>query len=876
MKKKLLIMLFAVVSLVTITSCKKGGSEDSNKKTYSNDEDSLVLSSQEVDGVFNPFFSTSGADSSVVGMTQISMIGNDKDGNPTCGDAEPVVVLDYDIQTTGTANVDQTTKYSFVLKNNVKFSNGNPLTIKDVLFNLYVYLDIAYPGSATIYSTDIVGLKQYRTQEANEKEQDRFMQQFEVEAEGRITYLKQAAEDIFDANKNKTLSEAEFKAELVEYSSRPGYENVVKDYDKAIELFKEEINTDYSNSLDQYEDITFMDKNGAVKNNLFTTDVEVFLYNEGYITFNKDEGLLESSLVINPADLKTWTKEQAINTVLLDKVPNAIGEIVTYWGTAFTFSDFLVNEAMENYFATHEVLFPNISGIQFANRTESVTVKGKEYAPVQYGADGSVSNETNEVLTIEIHDIDPKAIWNFAFAVAPMYYYSDQAHINAFDFESNFGVERGSQTFMTDVVNAKNKVGVPMGAGPYAASKASGGTQNVSSGDFKSMNVIYFERNEHYLMGAPKIKKLRFQVVSSQRMMDVLETGEVDYVEPSAAPENITKLDGLKKNGFGYERNLTSGYGYIGINAGDVPDLAVRQAIMHAIDTMECVNYYKGTAEAIYRSMSTASWAYPGKIKEYNIDEPTAYYPYIGGEIPANLNVVNPAYKEFVELKGKKAGEKFSVAEQSEFLKSLVEGAGYTLNGRGIYNKGSNLLQYKFTIAGAETDHPAWQALYHAQEILNKNGFKIDLTKDPQALSKLASGGLTVWAAAWSSPIDPDMYQVYHKESKATSVKNWGYPQIIQNTGGKYDTEVALLDELSDIIEAARKTNDQQERAELYDQALTLVMQMAIELPTYQRNDLFAYNENKIDVSTFTPKSGLSPYIGLLNRIDQVSFVTER
>ena len=52
-------------------------------------------------------------------------------------------------------------------------------------------------------------------------------------------------------------------------------------------------------------------------------------------------------------------------------------------------------------------------------------------------------------------------------------------------------------------------------------------------------------------------------------------------------------------------------------------------------------------------------------------------------------------------------------------------------------------------------------------------------------------------------------------------------------------------------------------------------MQLAVELPTYQRDDLFAYNENKIDVSTFTPESQLSPFKGLTSDLDKVSLRTK-
>ena len=160
-------------------------------------------------------------------------------------------------------------------------------------------------------------------------------------------------------------------------------------------------------------------------------------------------------------------------------------------------------------------------------------------------------------------------------------------------------------------------------------------------------------------------------------------------------------------------------------------------------------------------------------------------------------------------------------------------------------------------------------------EILNKVGFNVRVQTDANALNKLASGALTVWAAAWGSTIDPDMYQVYHIDSKATSTLNWGYNAIKQNNGGKYDVELELVRDLSDLIDQARETNDQTIRQRIYKEALDIVMQLAIELPTYQRDDLFAYNTNKIDVSTFTPQNELSPYKGLTGDIHLVSLNKE-
>lgn len=113
-------------------------------------------------------------------------------------------------------------------------------------------------------------------------------------------------------------------------------------------------------------------------------------------------------------------------------------------------------------------------------------------------------------------------------------------------------------------------------------------------------------------------------------------------------------------------------------------------------------------------------------------------------------------------------------------------------------------------------------------------------------------------------------------DSKASSVKNWGYPQIKQNAGGRYDVEYEILLELAELIEKGRESNDQKERERTYRSALNLVMQLAVELPTYQRDDLFAYNANKIDDSTFTPKEDRSPYRGLMYNTHLVSLITER
>ena len=127
MKNKLekLLTMAMVVTLGTIAvGCQDpqdstGGA--ANHPTYDNDSTPVVFACQELDGVFNPFYSSTAPDAEIIGMTQLSMFTTDKEGKIAYGADEAVAVLDYEQNYDEEA--DQTT-YKFVLKNpsyNVKY-----------------------------------------------------------------------------------------------------------------------------------------------------------------------------------------------------------------------------------------------------------------------------------------------------------------------------------------------------------------------------------------------------------------------------------------------------------------------------------------------------------------------------------------------------------------------------------------------------------------------------------------------------------------------------------------------------------------------------------------------------------------------------------
>ena len=830
--KKIISFALAVImacgcatAFISCNGCNQNGEIISNETTR------LVLSTSELDGVFNPFYSSSGPDGSVVGMTQIGMLSADKNGKVAYGNDEACVVLDYEEEII--YNDDRTAKetvYRFVLKNNLKFSNGSPLTMKDVLFNLYVYLDPAYYGSSTIYSTDIIGLDEYRTQSTNKSEQEDFNKTFDAHASDRIARLVELVEIVKDDNPYKTLTDAEMKAQLAALVAEAGegYETVVDDYELAKKYFLEELQKDYTYAKGTAQDIVFTDANG--KQVTLTTDTEAFLYNEGFIKWDKEEKKFIYSL--DETASKNMTEEEAINTIFTTYIPMKVDEVVSFWNTAVelhSYFSFLEKEAYFDTLDESERIY-NISGVKFANKSEPVTVKGVVYDVPTYNGEAVATG--NEVLEIRINKVDPKAIWNFAFTVAPMYYYSNKEQIEKFDYEKNFGVEFGSIQFQDNAIKHPDKIGVPVGAGPYKATTMSGDSSNVTAGTFRANNVVYFERNDHFMFPV-KIKYVNYKVTPTNLMLDALYAGDVHMVEPACKQENIDSINARKDQGFASTAVMTNGYGYVGINAEKVPSLEVRQAIMHAINTQYAVDYYFGYSKTITRPMTKASWAYPS-----GADAEGQYYAF---------------------------------DETGATSEALVKAAGYTKGADGVYQKDGHSLSYVFTIAGDTTDHPAYASLKRAAEILNTIGFDIEVKTDINALKKLNNGDLTVWAAAWGAGVDPDMYQVYHIDSTAGSTSNWGYRAIKNNVGGKYDRELALVKDLSDIIDAARETLDIKSRTEYYADALDIVMELAVELPTYQRSDLFAYNTKIIDVNSLTPADELTPYNGPMSKIWEVS-----
>lgn len=139
--------------------------------TSTTSDGTLVLAETGFEGKFSPFFAASAADQDVIDLTQLVLLGADRKGemilNGIEGETREYNGTDYTYYGTSdcvvTENDDGTVTYDIKLRDDLKFSDGEPVTIDDVIFSMYVYLDPTYDGSVTMYSTPIVGLEEYRS-----------------------------------------------------------------------------------------------------------------------------------------------------------------------------------------------------------------------------------------------------------------------------------------------------------------------------------------------------------------------------------------------------------------------------------------------------------------------------------------------------------------------------------------------------------------------------------------------------------------------------------------------------------------------------------------------------------------------------------------
>ncbi len=420
---------------------------------------------------------------------------------------------------------------------------------------------------------------------------------------------------------------------------------------------------------------------------------------------------------------------------------------------------------------------------------------------------------------------DATAVYNISnILIAPLHYYGDTS---LYDYDNNqFGFTRG------DLSSVHAKDTTPLGAGPYKYVKYEN-------------KIVYLEANENYFKGAPKIKSMQWKETTEADKIPAVQQGTLDAAGPTASKANLEQIRGINTNGEltgdVIDTRLTDyrGYGYIGLNAdricvGGEKDSEASKNLRTALATIISVyrdvtidTYYGDAASVINYPISNTSWAAPQKS---DADYQVAFSVDVDG---------NPIYTD-----GMSEEDKYAAALQATL--GYLEAAGYTVaDGKVTAAPEGAAMEYEIWIGADGTgDHPSFGILTDAKAALESIGFTLtinDLTDTSQLWSGLDAGTVDMWCAAWQATLDPDMYQVYHSNN-------------VEGMGGTDSNHYHIADaDLDTLIMDARTSADQAYRKSVYKQCLDIVIDWAVEIPVYQRQDCMIFSTERIKADTITP-----------------------
>lgn len=180
-KQVLALLTAAAMCLGVLAGCNKTSSDASTStgstseaataETAGHADDTLVVAMTGLEGKFSPFFATSAQDNDIMSLNQLVLFGTDRMGemvlNGIEGETRAYNGTDYTYYGPAdcvvTENADGTVTYDITMRDDLVFSDGEPVTIDDVIFSIYVYLDPTYDGATTWYSLPIEGLEAYRS-----------------------------------------------------------------------------------------------------------------------------------------------------------------------------------------------------------------------------------------------------------------------------------------------------------------------------------------------------------------------------------------------------------------------------------------------------------------------------------------------------------------------------------------------------------------------------------------------------------------------------------------------------------------------------------------------------------------------------------------
>ena len=733
----------------------------------------LVVGYSPFSSKFSPFFSETAYDQDVYAMTQIGLLTSDRTGAIILNGIEGETI-EYNgtpytyygpANLTITENDDGTVYYDFVLRDDITFSDGEPLTIDDVIFSMYVLCDPTYDGNSTLYAQPILGMEEYRA--------------------GMTTLAKALV--------------------------AAGREN-----------------TDFTNWTEEQQ-TKFWDN----------IDKALVPFAQGIVDYCVESGYNEEGDVAGAS--ANWGFSGTSETV--EDFAMEIGE--TY---DWSFS------AMEAEVGLSDALVDMMDADVY-NDYPTIGIKTGESAPNIAGIQKTGDYSMRVVLT----KVDAVAIYQLGVTIAPMHYYGDAS---LYDYDNNsFGFPKG------DLSSVRAKTTQPMGAGPYKFLKFENG-------------VVNFEANDSYYLGAPKTKYVNFfETLSEDDKLNGVVTGTIDITDPSMSVD-VAKAISDKNGGAGLVGDVITtdlvnnlGYGYIGMNAnvmnvgGDGSSEAsknLRKAfgtILSVYRDVAIDSYYGELASVINYPISDTSWAAPRPADDgYKLAFSTAVD---GSDIYTSDMTTE---------------EKYAAASAAAL--DYLEAAGYTVtDGKVTAAPEGASLEYELWIPADGTgDHPSFMICTLARDAFAELGINLiikDLTNSSDLWDALEAGEVAMWAAAWGATVDPDMYQIYYSDVANAGTASEGQNQAGGANQGGSNYMYCIADaELDQLIMDARASTDQTYRKAMYKACLDIVIDWAVEIPVYQRQNAIIFSSERVDMSTVTPD--ITTFYGWMAEIEKLELTANQ
>lgn len=761
--KKILSLLLALVMVVALLAgCGQTATPSNEGEEAPAEAKTLSVGYSPFNSKFSPFFSQTAYDQDAMAMTQLGLLASDRTGaiilKGIDGETKNYNGTDYTYygpaDLTITENADGTVDYDFVLRDDLVFSDGEPLTVDDVIFSMYVLCDPTYDGSSTLYAQPIEGMEAYRS--------------------GMDTLLNL----LYAAGRDNTDFTYWTEEQQTAFWGK---------YDAATTALAQEI-VDYCVGAGYAAE---GDINAAAS-----------AWGFGGETIEEFAAALEAAYGADVAGM--------INT--------------------------------ENAGSTVEDLFPGLdeyatTGIQTGESAASIT-------GIQKTGDNS--------LRVHMTKVDATAIYQLGVSIAPLHYYGNK---DLYDYDNNsFGFPKG------DLSSVRAKTTQPMGAGPYKFIKFENG-------------VINYEANENYFQGEPKTKYVNFvQCNSDDDKLNGIVTGTIDITDPTFSDKNITAIEQTNGGELTGDKITTNtvdnlGYGYIGQNAinvsvgGDGASEASKN-LRKAFGTIFAVyrdvaidSYYGDRASVINYPISNTSWAAPRPADDgYKV----AFSTDVNG---------NDIYTSDMDAEAKYAAAKAAAL-------GFFEAAGYTVEGGKVTAAPEGAkMEYTFWIPADGTgDHPAFMIVTEAANALEELGIKLnikDLTNSSDLWDNLDAIQVDMWAAAWGATVDPDMYQIYYSDVANAGTARDGQNPMGGAAQGGSNYEYCIADpELDKLIMDARATTNQEYRKAMYKACLDIVVDWAVETPTYQRQNAIIFSTERVNMATVTPD--ITTFYGWMSEIQNL------